>query len=160
MFYDEFSLNCIRNPNETERAVQQLQLQYIDAAGNFPIRRNSSASIHGAQTFPMMLVFQRFHEFGLGYKDPAYNPGEMLLLASSVFGLCEDDEGAEGNGMDWSGWKFGFTSRWKHRPTFSSLMNKLVEMRKNDVSRIVAQQVLKKQCASRPLYCFEGFLMR
>ena len=157
MFYDEFHLNCTRNPNETEQAVQQLQVQYIDAAAKFPVIRNPSASIHQAQTFPMMLVFQRYHQFGLGYQDPEYSPGEMLLLASAVFGLCEGDEGEGNNEEEWSDWKFGFYSRWEHRPTFSTLMNKLVEIRKNGVPGVVAQQYLKKPCESRPTDHFDRF---
>ena len=112
LYYNELVLNCMRNPKETELAASQLPIEYIDAGGIYEVKTRPKRPIHSAQTFPIMLLFRRFHEFDLHAKSPESNPGRMLILAGVLFGVCEHTPGnASSHPDDWSDFKFKFASK-------------------------------------------------
>ena len=138
MYQDELVLNCMRNPHETEMAAYKLRIEYIDAARTFPTQKNSKRPIHLAQTFPMMLLFQRYHNFVKRHKSPESNPGRMLILAGFVFGVCEPDSRATAasqmSGGDWDDWSFRFCHH--ANGSFAALMKTYTDIATHGVPEV------------------------
>lgn len=92
-FMDEFQLDCFRHPDETELAAHTLERHYIDAAKVFSAPRMTKLPIHRAQTFPMLVFFERLH--GLD---------KSLHIFKSTYGGRADSRV-----ITWLAQHFGFT---------------------------------------------------